>query len=66
MIAITQPRRVAAISLAIRVASEMGTKEGELVGYRVRFEEKLSQNTKIKFLTDGMMLREAILDKTLS
>lgn len=42
MIAITQPRRVAAISLAIRVASEMGTKEGELVGYRVRFEEKLS------------------------
>ncbi len=42
LIGITQPRRVAAISLAIRVAQEMGTIEGDLVGYRVRFEEKLS------------------------
>ena len=66
LIGITQPRRVAAISLAIRVAQEMGTKEGELVGYRVRFEEKLSKSTRIKFLTDGMLLREAILDSELS
>jgi len=56
---------VSAISLAIRVASEMGGVEGDLVGYRVRFEEKLSFNTRIKFLTDGMLMREAILDKDL-
>ena len=57
---------MAAISLAIRVAQELGTKEGELVGYRVRFEEKLSERTRIKFLTDGMLLREAILDSSMS
>ena len=44
----------------------MGIKEGDLVGYRVRFEEKVSSDTRIKFLTDGMMLREAILDSSLS
>jgi HrpA-like RNA helicase len=44
----------------------MGYKVGELVGYRVRFDEKLSYQTKIKFLTDGMLLREAILDPNLS
>jgi HrpA-like RNA helicase len=38
---------------------------GELVGYRVRFDEKLSYKTKIKFVTDGMLLREAILDSSL-
>ena len=38
---------------------------GELVGYRVRFDEKLSYRTKIKFVTDGMLLREAILDSSL-
>lgn len=44
----------------------MGEPLGELVGYRVRFEEKLSYRTKIKFVTDGMLLREAILDSNLT
>ena len=44
----------------------MNSKEGEIVGYRVRFEEKLSYKTRIKFVTDGMLLREAILDKELT
>ena len=42
LIGVTQPRRVAAINLAERVSKEMGFKVGELVGYRVRFDEKLS------------------------
>ena len=66
LIGVTQPRRVAAINLAARVSSEIGCKVGEFVGYRVRFDEKLSYQTKIKFLTDGMLLREAILDPKLS
>ena len=67
MIGVTQPRRVAAVNLATRVAHEIGRgKVGEgPVGYRVRFDEKIGQNTCIKFLTDGMLLREAIVDKLL-
>jgi HrpA-like RNA helicase len=65
-IGVTQPRRVAAISLAQRVASEMGTKTGDVVGYKVRFEESLSKNTRIKFITDGMLIREAIANPELS
>ena len=66
MICITQPRRIAAISLSKRVSEEMNTKIGDLVGYSVRFKEKVSSKTKIKFMTDGMLLRECILDKNLS
>ena len=68
MIGITQPRRVAAVNLAMRVAFEMGQgKVGEgPVGYRVRFDEKVSASTRIKFVTYGMLLREAILDKELN
>ena len=61
-IAITQPRRVAAISLAQRVTLEMSTKLGEIVGYAVRFEEKTSSKTKVKFLTDGLLLKELVSD----
>lgn len=43
----------------------MNKRIGDRVGYRVRFEEKQSKRTKIKFLTDGMLLREAILDRDL-
>ena len=66
MICITQPRRIAAISISQRVAEEMNSKIGELVGYSVRFKEKMSNKTKIKFFTDGMLVRECILDKNLS
>ena len=66
MICITQPRRIATISISQRVAEEMNTKLGDLVGYSVRFKEKMSNKTKIKFVTDGMLVRECILDKQLS
>lgn len=66
VIAITQPRRVAATSVAARVASEMRTTVGETVGYSIRFEDVTSSRTKIKFLTDGMLLREALVDPLLS
>ncbi|XP_026228815.1 ATP-dependent RNA helicase DHX33 [Anabas testudineus] len=65
IIAITQPRRVAAISLAGRVAEEKRTQLGKLVGYTVRFEDVTSSETKLKFMTDGMLLREAIGDPLL-
>ena len=66
-IAILQPRRVAAISLATRVAQEVGTPLGSSspassVGYSVRFDNNTSQSTKIKFLTDGMLLQELLRD----
>ena len=65
MICITQPRRIAAISISERVAEELDSKIGETVGFSVRFKEKMSKKTKIKFLTDGMLVRECILDKNL-
>eukprot|EP00466_Bigelowiella_natans_P015729 jgi/Bigna1/67684/fgenesh1_pg.4_\ len=64
-IAVTQPRRVAAVTVAQRVADEMGSKLGEQVGYSVRFDDKTSRQTKIKYLTDGMLLREASIDPLL-
>lgn len=66
MIGITQPRRVAATAIARRVAEETATKLGELVGYAVRFDDCTSRRTKIKYMTDGMLLREAMLDQNLS
>ncbi|XP_032695723.1 ATP-dependent RNA helicase DHX33 [Lontra canadensis] len=65
VIAVTQPRRVAAISLATRVSDEKRTELGKLVGYTVRFDDVSSEDTRIKFLTDGMLLREAISDSLL-
>ncbi|KAF8340518.1 uncharacterized protein EI90DRAFT_2906453 [Cantharellus anzutake] len=66
VIAVTQPRRVAAISLAGRVSAEQGTILGERVGYAVRFDEKSGPETKIKYLTDGMLGRELMSDSLLS
>lgn len=65
-IAVTQPRRVAAASLAARVSEEYGCILGEEVGYQVRFSNVTSHKTKINYLTDGMLIRELMLDPTLS
>lgn len=66
LIGCTQPRRVAAVSVAKRVAEEVGCKVGEEVGYYIRFEDVTSPKTKIKYMTDGMLQREALLDPTMS
>ena len=58
----TQPRRVAAMSVAKRVAEEVGCRLGREVGYTIRFEDCTSPETKIKYMTDGMLLRECLLD----
>ena len=64
-IACTQPRRVAAVTVAQRVAEEMGVEVGQEVGYSIRFDDRTSPATRIKYLTDGMLLREALLDPLL-
>ncbi|KAI9604155.1 hypothetical protein H4Q26_003767 [Puccinia striiformis f. sp. tritici PST-130] len=65
-IACTQPRRVAAMSVAKRVADEMDVKLGEEVGYSIRFEDCTSSKTILKYMTDDMLLREALHDNTFS
>jgi len=64
-IACTQPRRVAAMSVAARVADEMGVKVGHEVGYSIRFEDCTSDKTILKYMTDGMLLREMVTSPTL-
>ncbi|CAK8673976.1 unnamed protein product [Clavelina lepadiformis] len=61
----TQPRRVAAMSVASRVAEEMGVKVGAESGYSIRFEDCTSERTKIKYMTDGMLLREFLTEPDL-
>lgn len=66
LVGCTQPRRVAAMSVAKRVSEEMGCRLGEEVGYSIRFEDKTdSQKTKIKYLTEGILLREMLGDPNL-
>nr|GMD54315.1 probable pre-mRNA-splicing factor ATP-dependent RNA helicase DEAH5 [Ipomoea batatas] len=62
----TQPRRVAAMSVAKRVAEEFGCRLGEEVGYAIRFEDCTGPETVIKYMTDGMLLREILVDESLS
>ncbi|KAL7180784.1 hypothetical protein ACSBR1_039779 [Camellia fascicularis] len=66
VIGITQPRRVAAVSVAKRVAEECGVQLGQRVGYSIRFDDTTSSSTRIKYMTDGLLLREALLDPYLS
>lgn len=65
IIACTQPRRVAAMSVAKRVAEECGVPVGGLVGYSIRFEDCTSVETKVKYMTDGVLLRESLHDREL-
>jgi len=65
MIGCTQPRRVAAVSVAKRVAEEFGCALGEQVGYSIRFEDATSPETIIKYMTDGMLMREYLADNDL-
>ncbi|KAK6744301.1 hypothetical protein RB195_011168 [Necator americanus] len=62
IIGCTQPRRVAAMSVAKRVADEMGVELGQEVGYAIRFEDCTSEKTVIKYMTDGILLRECLGD----
>ncbi|KAG9322593.1 hypothetical protein KVV02_007906 [Mortierella alpina] len=64
-ISVTQPRRVAAINLAKRVAEEVGTPLGQKVGYSIRFDDSSSRESLIKYMTDGIMLRELLSDRLL-
>ena len=65
LIAHTQPRRIAARSVAARVAEELGTPLGGLVGYQVRFEDQSEANTLVKLMTDGILLAETQHDRFL-
>ncbi|KAL2760315.1 hypothetical protein ACRALDRAFT_2024327 [Sodiomyces alcalophilus JCM 7366] len=65
IIGCTQPRRVAAMSVAKRVAEEVGCTLGEEVGYTIRFEDRTSPATRIKYMTDGMLQREILMDPDL-
>ncbi|CEG75130.1 Putative Pre-mRNA-splicing factor ATP-dependent RNA helicase DHX16 [Rhizopus microsporus] len=62
----TQPRRVAAMSVAARVAEEMGVHLGQEVGYSIRFEDCTSERTVVKYMTDGMLLREFMTEPDLA
>lgn len=67
LVGCTQPRRVAATSIAARVAQEMGTTVGREVAYAIRFDDTSDPDkTRIKFMTDGMLLREMMVDPLIS
>ena len=61
----TQPRRIAATSVAKRIAEELKTPLGEVVGYKVRFQDKLSRDASVKLMTDGILLAETQTDPLL-
>jgi len=65
LIGCTQPRRIAATSVAIRVARELASEIGDIIGYKVRFAEKINPSAYIKFMTDGILLAETQHDRRL-
>jgi len=65
IIGLTQPRRIAATSIAQRIAAELGEECGQSVGYKIRFEEKSSAEPLIKVMTDGILLAETVKDRDL-
>jgi ATP-dependent helicase HrpA len=66
LIACTQPRRIAARAMADRVSEELGSRLGDLVAYQVRFRERSSKNSLVKFMTDGILLAETAHDRDLN
>ncbi|MDR1318993.1 MAG: ATP-dependent RNA helicase [Treponema sp.] len=66
IIGVTQPRRIAAVSVSEFIARQMGTVIPGLVGYKMRFEDRTNQQTRIKIMTDGILLQEMKLDPWLS
>jgi HrpA-like RNA helicase len=66
IIGVTQPRRIAAVSVSEYIARQTGTEIPGVVGYKMRFEDKTNQNTKIKIMTDGILLQEMKLDPYLT
>ncbi|MFP3787136.1 hypothetical protein, partial [Burkholderia sp. SIMBA_024] len=62
----TQPRRIAARAVAGRVAEELQSPLGSVVGYQVRFNDRVGEDTRIKFMTDGILLAEIASDRWLS
>lgn len=63
MIGCTQPRRIAAITVAARIADELGEPLGRSVGYKIRFDDRTEQTVRIKLMTDGILLAEAQKDR---
>lgn len=66
MIAHTQPRRLAARSVATRIAEELNTPLGEKVGFKIRFSDQVSERSYVKLMTDGMLLAEMQQDRFLN
>ena len=62
----TQPRRIAASSVAKRIAQELNTTLGDVVGYKVRFQDRLSRDASVKLMTDGILLAETQTDPLLN
>jgi HrpA-like RNA helicase len=66
IIGVTQPRRIAAVSVSEFIARQLGTAIPGLIGYKMRFEDRTNHETKIKIMTDGILLQEMKLDPWLS